>query len=381
MQESVHEAAIIGAGPIGLEVAVALKARGIDSVHVEAGELGATMGWWAPGTKYFSSPERIAIAGVPLVTPSQDKATREQYLDYLRAVATQFDLAIRTFTRVIDVERTDEGVVLHTVRSTHGVGGPEEWGSLTGRRPGPLEGAAPWGGDSERVRARRVILAIGDMHRPRVLGIPGEDFPFVSHYFRGPHRHFRRRVLIVGGKNSAVEAALRCWRAGARVTISYRAEGFSTRVKYWLRPELEWLIDKGRIGFLPRTAPVGIEPDGRVHLAETDEAWAPIAGSERTFEADDVLLLTGYEQDKTLFERLGVELVGAGGKPRHDRETMETNVPGVYVAGTAAAGTQLGGVKLFIENAHVHAERIAAHMAGEPPPSEAATGVEALPES
>jgi len=376
MSIAIHDAVIIGAGPIGLELAVRFKQRGIDYVQVEAGEIGATMGWWAEGTTYFSSPERIGIAGVPLVTPNQQKATREQYLDYLRAVATQFDLRVRTFTRVTRVEREGEGFVVHTAPSEHGVGGPEE------ARRGSSEGGDGARGGEASLRARRVVLAIGDMHVPRRLGIPGEDLPFVSHYLRAPHRYWGRDVLIVGGKNSAVEAALRVWRAGARVTMSYRGESFDAkRVKYWLRPELEWLIDKGRIEFVPRTVPTAISPEGEVRLVDVDGSGAALNGRARAIKADDVLLLTGYRQDKTLFEQVGVELIGPGGKPRHDLHTMETNVPGVYVAGTAAAGTQIGGVKLFIENAHVHVDRIASHILGRPAPTERPTGVEALPEA
>jgi thioredoxin reductase (NADPH) len=217
-----------------------------------------------------------------------------------------------------------------------------------------------------RYRARRMILAIGDMHRPRLLGIPGEDLPHVSHYLRDPHAYFRTNVLIVGGKNSAVEAAIRLYRAGARVTLSYRGDALDEkRVKYWLLPEINWLFDKNRIGFLPRTVPTRITPEG-VELARTDENRCAIPSESpvATLDPDFVLLLTGYEQDSALFEMAGVELLGEGRRPRHNYTTMETNVPGLYVAGTAAAGTQFGGVREFIETAHVHVDRILAALTG-----------------
>ncbi|MCB1281315.1 MAG: NAD(P)-binding domain-containing protein, partial [Salinibacterium sp.] len=227
----------------------------------------------------------------------------------------------------------------------------------------------------------------------------------VSHYLRDPLEYVGRRVLIVGGKNSAVEAAIRLYRAGAHVTVSYRRESFDEkRVKYWLRPELEWLISKGKIEFVACSSPVAITPRGvelscaspaepseidrafaagavlhdrhqeqglgvQSKTAEAGRSWpAPLVnGEQRTIDADDVLLLTGYEQDTSLFERIGVGTEGDGRKPTFCLKTMETNVPGVFVAGTAVAGTELHGVRVFIENAHVHAERIAATVMGSGP--------------
>lgn len=325
-----HEVAIIGAGPIGLEVACALKREGVDYAHLDAGQIGSTLLWWAPGTRFFSSPERIAVAGVPLVTVSGDKATREEYLAYLRAVAEQFDLQVRTFERVEAITARKDGFALRTT----GAGGAGE------------------------VTARRVVVAIGDMHRPRMLNVPGEDLPFVSHYLREPHVYFRRRVLIVGGRNSAVEAAIRLWRAGARVSMSYRREEFDgERIKYWLLPEIRHLIKSGEIPFHGGTVPLEIEP-GRVVLGR-----AGGDGGREGVETDDVLLLTGYEMDGSLLEGAGVELVGDQRAPKFTRATMETNVPGLHVAGTATAGTQ-SRFRVFIENCHAHAARIVSSVTG-----------------
>lgn len=349
-----HEAIIIGAGPIGIETAIALKREGIDYVQVEAKQIGDTISWYAPQTHFFSSPERIQLAGVPLQTLDQTKATREEYLLYLRTIVQQFDLDIRTGHVVTDIRRERDAFAISCQTRT----GPAEF------------------------RARRIVLAHGDMHAPRLLGIAGEDLPHVSHYLREPHHYFGRRVLIVGGKNSAVEAALRLFRAGAHVTVSYRRAEFSERIKYWLRPELLALIKEGRIGFLPRTLPVEITPR-HVVLVGTDEQGQPITtdGEPTRFEADEVLLLTGYVQDTALFDVLGVELEGKNRAPVHDPRTMETNVPGVHVAGTASAGTQ-HGVTVFIETSHVHARRIACAIAGKPVPEEAQAEPDyALPES
>jgi len=353
----VYDVIIVGAGPIGIELAVALKRAGVDYAQIEAGSVGQTLTWWAPQTRFFSSPERIAIAGVPLVGVAQEKATREEYLAYLRAVVEQFDLEIAQHERVTGIEAPGEGESEDEARF---------FTLTTDRRTG-----------SRAWRARRVVLAIGDMHRPKMLGIPGEDLPHVSHYFDDPHRLFRQRVVIVGGKNSAVEAAIRSYRVGARVTLAYRGAEISERVKYWLRPELLALFKSGGIAFLPGVAPVEITPD---HVRFRAAAGA----NEQSLDvpADFVLLMTGYEQDATLFELAGVTLEGPGRKPQHNPRTMETNVPGLHVAGTAAAGTQVGGVKVFIETAHVHVRRIMAAMTGrDAEEGELDTPEYALPES
>jgi thioredoxin reductase (NADPH) len=348
-EATVTHVLIVGAGPIGIELAVALKKAGIDYAQVDAGQIGSTIEWFAPNTQFFSSPERIAIAGVPLQTLDQTKATREEYLNYLRAVIQQFGLQIHMFERVTGIARGDDGTF-----------------SVTTRR---LSGERVW-------KADKVVLAIGDMHRPRKIGVPGEDLPHVSHYFRDPHTYFNRKVLIVGGRNSAVEAAIRCVRVGADVVLCYRGEELDdTHVKFWLLPEIWSMIRDGRIRYFPKTIVREIRGDSVVLEPSEGEASEP-----REVPADCVLLMTGYEQDSSLFEELGVSLEGEGSQPRFDPETMETNVPGLFVAGTASAGTQLGRVREFIETSHVHVERIVAALKGEPPP-----GVEppdyTLPES
>ena len=190
------------------------------------------------------------------------------------------------------------------------------------------------------------------MHEPRLLGIPGEELPHVSHYFHEPHAYFGTRLLIIGGRNSAVEAAIRCQRAGADVTVSYRGPEIDPSVKFWLLPEIRGMIRDGRVQFLPRTVPVEI----RAHSVVFD------SGDEQPF--DFVLLMTGYRQDPAMFEMLGVRLEGAERQPSHDPETMETNVPGVFIAGTAVAGTPPRKVAVIVETCHVHVPRIVAAIRG-----------------
>jgi len=352
------EVAIVGAGPIGLETAVALRRAGVSYVHLEAGAIGSTMGWWAPGTRYFSSPERIAIAGVPLVVAGEEKATREEYLRYLRQVALEFSLEVRTFERVVDTGREGDRFLLRTRRSAHGVGGPAELADVLGaggEGRGACAGGA-WGADDFRIYSvRSVVLAIGNMHRPRMLGVPGERLPHASHYLEDPHTYFGKRVVVVGGRNSGVEAAIRLHRAGAWVTVCQRrAELERERIKYWLLPELEWLIEKEMIGFAPSSEVREIRPD--VVIIERDGRRSEIA-------ADFVLLLTGYVQDPALFGMLGVELFGPERRPRLDSATMQSSVPGVYIAGTAVGGSQ-DRTRVFIENSHEHVAKIARALTG-----------------
>lgn len=337
------QAVIIGAGPIGLELAVPLKRLGVNYLHFDSGQIGQTVSWYPRQARFFSSPERIAIAGVPLHTIDQSKATREEYLSYLRSIVEQFDLQVRTYERITHIARERDGFVIRTLR----------------------------GEEENAYAAQHVILAVGDMHAPRRLHIPGEDLDHVSHYFDEPHKYFRQRLLIVGGRNSAAEAALRCHRAGAKVSISYRRPNFdSSSIKYWILPELESLIKHGQITFHPCTSAKQITR-GHVHLAPSDHLDCRDTPPCEPFnvEADFVLLLTGYVMDTTLFEIAGVELEGPHRAPHHNPKTMETNVPGLYIAGTAAAGTQ-ERYRLFIENCHVHVERVVRAITGQELPSD-----------
>jgi thioredoxin reductase (NADPH) len=336
------EVAIIGAGPIGLELAVALKRGGIDYVHIDAGQIAETIYRFPPDMRFFSSPERIAIAGVPIHTPDQSKCTREQYLAYLRSVVEQFELEVNTFERVIDITPSSGGFRLVT---------ESRWKHRT------------------EYGVRKIVLATGGTARSRRLGIPGEDLAHVSHELADPHRYFKRRVLIVGGRNSAVEAALRCHHAGAEVEMSYRRDAFPTSVKYWLLPEIRMLIETGAIHCHYETMPTMITAD-HVALRSVE------GGEELYVPADEVLLMVGYEADMSLFETAGVRLIEPQRQPDFDERTMQTNVPGVFVAGTACAGTQ-AHYRVFLENCHVHVERIIAALKGEAAPdTEAQTFVQ-----
>lgn len=340
MNQSNHtQVIIVGGGPIGIELAVSLKQNSIDAQMIEAGPVGHTISWWAPQTKWFSSNERISIAGVPLMTVDGSKATREVYLSYLRSVVAQFDLSIRTFQRVTAITRSD----------------------FNGSKPSGfvITSQSESGGPSETTSCQQVVLAIGGTDYPRSLEVPGHDLPHVDGFLREPHRYSGRRVMIVGGRNSAVEAALRLHHAGASVELSYRGSELPyASIKYWLTPEIQGLIRAGRIKAHFATVPVEITPS-HIKLQRIDDK------TNYDVPADDVLSLIGYQQEKSLFQAAGVELIESMQRPVYDCETMQTNIEGIYVAGTAVAGTQNSKYKTFLENCHEHVDKIVADIVGE----------------
>jgi thioredoxin reductase (NADPH) len=326
---------IVGAGPIGIEVASVLKRNNVDYLHLEAGQIGQTICGWPQNTQFFSSPEWIAVAGMPIQTVAQERITGEQYLAYLRQVVETLDLPVQTYERVTAISRRSKGF---TVETRH------------------LNGA------TASYTSTYVVIAVGDMSHPRRMGIPGEDLPHVAHRFADPHRYFRNRLLIVGGRNSAVEAAIRCWRAGADATISYRQPTIPrNNVISRLHLEISLLFERGQVEFLPQTVPIEIRP-GMVRLERPvqDRPGRPEILEHST---DFVLLCTGFRPDTSLYECAGVKLLGPENHPVHDPDTMETNVPGLYVAGTTTAGNQRK-YTVFITTCHDHAAKILRHITG-----------------
>jgi len=342
--------AIVGAGPIGLELAVALKQEGIDYLQFDASSIGATIAWYPLQMQFHSNAERLAIAGVAIQTADQQKPTREEYLAYLRAVVLQHDLKIRSYERVLSVTPSvSEGPGGRTARESSLPAAPDRPGaSLTLGMTSGFELRT----SRETIHADNVVIAIGSMHRPRLLNIPGEGLPHVEHYFREPHTYFGQKLVIIGGKNSAIEAAIRCQRAGADVTLAYRRADFDpAHVKFWLLPEIRSMVRDNRVRVMTSVTPVEIKPKSIVIQSVDD-------GSLTELDADFVLMLTGYEQDTSLLESAGVEFSGDAKAPRYDEATMETNVPGLFLAGTAVQGSPVGRVRVIVENCHVHVPRI-----------------------
>ena len=326
------QVAIIGAGPTGVELAVALTQAGIPFLLFDAGQLGHTITWWPKHTRFFSTSERIAMPGLPLSLYDQQHPTNDDYLAYLRGVVQQFGIQVHAYEKVHSVERTPQGAFHLTTANR---------------------------GSTRHYQARFVVLATGGLATPRLLNIPGEDLPYVSHYLHDPHDYFQQELLVVGGRNSAIEYALRCWRAGARVTLSYRKPELpKSSIKPALMQDLETVIRDGRLRFLPGTVPVEITVQS-VLLAKTDEHGHALEDEVTQLPFDFVLLCTGYQADMTLFHQLGIELLGKEQAPRYDPETMESNVPGIFVLGTAAGGSQ-SKFTHFIETSHMHVPKIVA---------------------
>jgi len=319
---------VVGAGPCGLAVGVAARERGIPCVLLDRGPVVSALERFPIGMTWFSTPELLEIGGLPFVT-SGDKPTRGESLKYYRRVVTHFDLDVRSYEEVGCVDRKPDATGFD-VRSRHA------------------------SGEERRYEADAVVVATGTFDHPNRLGVEGEDLAKVSHYFREPHHTFGQDVLVVGGSNSAVEAALACWRAGARVTVAHRGTEFGRGVKPWILPDVENRIAAGEIDVLWAHEVQRIEPR-RVLLrsrADGESTWLP---------NDFVLAMTGFHPDREFLASLGVPIEPDTGVPEHDPETMETSVPGLFIAGVIAAGRD--GNKIFVENGREHGAKIARHLA------------------
>jgi len=320
----IHDVLIVGAGPSGLATAIAAKQQGLDYVLVEKDVLVNGIFNFPTHMVFFTTPELLEIGGLPLVTP-YDKPTRLEALRYYRRVVDTYGLQISFHERVVEIER-EEGVFVVTTQDAKG---------------------------TKRARhARAVVLAIGYYGHPNYLGIPGEDLPHVSHYYTDPHPYYRQRVVIVGGKNSAAEAALELFRAGAHVTLVHRRATLGDSIKYWVRPDIDNRIKAGSIAARFETRVVEIKP-GSV-IVEKEGAEEP--GREEV-PAEAVFLLTGYRPDVELMRRAGVVYDADTLIPTFDPETFETNVPNLFIAGGAIAG-RLNQGSIFIENGRFHGESI-----------------------
>jgi thioredoxin reductase (NADPH) len=356
---SVRDVIIVGAGPSGLSAAIAAKQHELDYLVLEQGVLVNSIFRFPPQMVFFTTPELLEIGGLPFVSPF-DKPTRVEALRYYRKVVNTYQLQIAFEETVTAIHREDEA-------------GDPVFGVETLSSRGV-----------RRVRhARAVLIAIGYFDHPVMLGIPGEDLPHVRHYYGEPHPYFGKRVVIVGGGNSAAESALEMFRAGAHVTVVHRRAALKPSIKYWVKPDIENRIKEGSIAakfgscvreirpttvlIAPSGAPVedvdrnapplpadsfgaveGVQPAGQA-------VSRPLQSREEEIPADAVFLLTGYRADSDLLGRAGVALNGRHA-PVHDPETFETNVPGLFVAGGAIAGMDTGTV--FIENGRFHGEKI-----------------------
>lgn len=321
---------IVGAGPAGLATAIAARQLGLDYQVVEQGSITDAIYRYPTHMSFFTTPELLEIGGMPLVTP-YEKPTRLEALRYYRKVVEAYQLQIALHEQVTSVSAADtpDGPVFEV----------ESRGRL----------------GQTRVRSSRaVVLAMGYFDHPNLLGVPGEDLPHVSHYYREAHPYYRQRVVVVGGKNSACETALELYRAGAHVTLVHRGATLGESVKYWVRPDIENRIRNGSIPAWFSTEVVEIRPT-EVLVRRVGQA-----GTE-AIPAEGVLLLTGYHADAAFLRRAGVDVDPESLVPSHDVHTFETNVPNLFIAGGQVAGRRTGSV--FIENGRFHGEQIARVLA------------------
>jgi len=328
---SVRDVIIVGAGPSGLATAIAAKHFGLDYLVLEKGSLVDGIARFPTNMVFFTTPELLEIGGIPLTTP-YEKPTRAEALRYYRKVVDMFQLQVSLFEEATEIEPA-------SAEEAAGLGAPSLFRVHTKNARG-----------ATRVReARNVVLSMGYYGAPVMLNIPGEDLPHVSHFYREAHPFYRQRVVIVGGKNSAAEAALEIHRAGGHVTIVHRGPEFGDSIKYWVRPDIENRVKEGSIAAHFNANIVQIRPT------------EVVLDSGQTLPAEGVLLLTGYRADPEFMRRAGVEIDAETLEPKYSAETYETNVPGLFVAGGQVAGKKTGTV--FIENGRFHGEVIAKTLA------------------
>lgn len=309
---------IVGAGPAGLATAIAAGRAGLQCLVIEKGALVNSILHFPRNMVFFTTPELLEIGGLPFTTPFE-KPTRVEALRYYRRVADAFDLPILLGEEVVAVERTH--ALRAVTRRADGSRGCHECAAL--------------------------VLATGYFDHPNLLGIPGEDLAHVSHYYIEAHPYYRKRVIVVGGRNSAAEAALDLYRAGARVTLVHRGSELGTAIKYWIRPDIENRIREGSIAARFRTRIVEIAPEFAV---------AECGGRRERIPADAVFLMTGFHPDVDLLRRAGIRVDEATLAPEHDPQTFESNVPGLYLAGSVVSGRETN--RIFIENGRFHGEAI-----------------------
>jgi thioredoxin reductase (NADPH) len=316
MQESTaYDIIIIGAGPIGMACGIEAKKAGLSYLIIEKGCLVNSLYNYPLNMTFFSTSDRLEIGGVPFVSHGA-KPNRVEALEYYRRVCMSWDLTVRLYETVLSVKPS---AGKHLVSTTKG-----------------------------RYTSSAVILALGFYDLPYKLNIPGEDLPNVKHYYDEPHPYFGQRIIVVGAANSAVDVALETYRKGADVTMVVREPALAESVKYWVKPDIENRIKEGVIKAYFNSALKRIEP-GRVLVSTPD--------GEIALANDFVLAMTGYEPPFNFMEDCGIEFHDDEfHTPVYDDQTMETNVPGIYLAGVMCGGLKTN--KWFIENSRVHAQQI-----------------------
>jgi thioredoxin reductase (NADPH) len=314
-----YDVVCIGAGPTGLATAIETKRAGMRPLVVDKACLCNSIFHYPVNMVFFTTPELLEIGDLPLVCAAE-KPTRIEALKYYRKVTEHYGLELRLYERVLHVEGHDRNFTVITQTEK---------------------------GTKERYGGRRIVVATGYYDLPNQLGVPGESLPHVSHYYSEPHEFWNQDVVVIGGKNSAAEAALDLYRNGARVTLIHRGREMGASIKYWVRPDIENRIKAGQIYALL---------DARVVEITKDEVVVEQHAQTKRVAAKQVFALTGYHPDYSFIEGLGVKLDAESRRPALDPDTLESNVPGIHLAGVVIGGRYTG--EIFIENGRFHGKQI-----------------------
>jgi thioredoxin reductase (NADPH) len=330
-----YDIVCIGAGPTGLACGIEARRAGLRPLVIDKGSLCNSIYHYPVNMVFFTTPELLEIGDLPLVTPLE-KPTRVEALKYYRKAAEFYKLELRLFERVLRVEGSDGRFTVVTVTEKD---------------------------EQRRYTARKIAVATGYYDLPNLLNVPGENLPHVSHYYTEPHAYWNENVVVIGGRNSAAEAALDLFRNGAKVTVVHRDAHLGPTIKYWVRPDIENRIKAGQVQGLFSTA---------VKRITEDDVIVENAGGEKRLPARQVFALTGYHPDFSFIESLGVRLDRETRKPDLDPKTLESNVPGIYLAGVVIGGRHTS--EIFIENGRFHGKVIIDAIQGSPVRTEFARG-------
>jgi thioredoxin reductase (NADPH) len=320
-----YDIVCIGAGPTGLACAIEARRAGMRPLVIDKGCLCNSIYHYPVNMVFFTTPELLEIGDLPLVCAAE-KPTRVEALKYYRRAAEHYELELRLFELVLRVEGTDGAFTVFTKNEK---------------------------GIQQEYTAKKIVVASGYYDLPNPLNLPGEELPHVSHYYTEPHEYWREPVVVIGGKNSAAEAALDLYRNGARVTLVHRDAQLGATIKYWVRPDIENRIKAGQIQALFQT---------QVKKITKDQVIVANGAGEKCLPARQVFALTGYHPDFDFIESLGVHLDRETRKPALDPNTLESNVPGIHLAGVVIGGRHTG--EIFIENGRFHGKQIVDALSG-----------------
>jgi thioredoxin reductase (NADPH) len=322
---------IVGGGPCGLAAAISAQKAGMSALVIESEVIVSTIAHYPTYVRFFSTAEKLSLGGMPFVIATE-KPSRRDALAYYRAVVQHFGIRVRQYERVKAVEKDANGFKVSSV----------------GR-----------GGEEMSTRAKAVVVATGYFGSPNYLRVPGEERPHVAHVYREGHEAFDQDVVVVGGGNSAAEAALDLWRSGARVTLVHFGPTFDKKIKPWVLPDFVNRVKEGSIG---------ARWDSRVKEIESNAVVIDGPNGEDRVPATWVYVMTGFAPQVDLLRAAHVPINEVTGIPAHNPDTLETSVPGIFIAGVVTAGFDAN--KVFIENGRYHGDKIVARLLGESAPPE-----------